>query len=455
MKKFILLICICIEIPINAQIPVLKLTGDFGYEYKDATVSIIMPDGTTKENLTGKIKWRGGTTNTEGKHKRNYKIKFDADQQLFGLRTDNNWILDAGQADVFRLRNRIATELWNDFSKKPYYYEKENEVFSGVRGNIVELYLNDEYRGIYCLTECIDRKELKLKKFDKKSGIIKGVLWKAEGYGISQMFNIIPYDNKSETWDTFEIKYPDLDDVQETDYSTLYNAIDFVINSSNEDFSQHIHEYFDIPVLIDYYIFLHTLNAFDNRGKNMYWAVYDKTENKKITLAVWDLDGSFGQRWIDQYIPNSSSPDFDFDICMKLYYRLKENNPNNFNENVIERYHQLRNNYLSTESLINRFKSYYNIIKESGAAEREEEKWSKDSDINGEIINFEKELDYITDWITKHMNYLDENVFSSTNAINTIPYHNTNNYFYTINGIKTNTLTKGIYIQNGKKYIIK
>ena len=82
--------------------------------------------------------------------------------------------MDAGQADLFRLRNRIATELWNDIASKPYYADQETDVLTGVRGQVVEVYLNNEYRGIYCLTECMDRKQLKIKKFDKKTGEIHG-----------------------------------------------------------------------------------------------------------------------------------------------------------------------------------------------------------------------------------------------------------------------------------------
>ncbi len=62
------------------------------------------------------------------------------------------------------------------------------------------------------------------------------------------------YDNKSEIWDVFEVKYPELDDIEETDYSTLWNAINFVANSSDEEFINHVAEYFDIPV-----IFLHRI----------------------------------------------------------------------------------------------------------------------------------------------------------------------------------------------------
>lgn len=70
---------------------------------------------------TAKVKWRGASSNAADKHKRNYKIKLNAEQSFLGMRKDKDWILDAGQADVFRLRNRIATELWNDFARKKVY----------------------------------------------------------------------------------------------------------------------------------------------------------------------------------------------------------------------------------------------------------------------------------------------------------------------------------------------
>ena len=103
----------------EVKLPIIKLTGEFGNDYQRGTFTLLMPDGTSKVDLEAKIKWRGGSTNIYGKHKRNYKIKFTENQQFFDMRTDNNWILDAGQADLFRLRNRIATELWNDIAHKP------------------------------------------------------------------------------------------------------------------------------------------------------------------------------------------------------------------------------------------------------------------------------------------------------------------------------------------------
>lgn len=130
---------------------------------------LLTPEANISTSINIKAKWRGGSTNSEGKHKRNYKIKTidvqgkSKDYSFLGLRKDNNWILDAGQVDLFRLRNRIATELWNDFATKPYYSDKEPKALSGVNGKVTEVILNNEYRGIYSLTESMDRKELRLK----------------------------------------------------------------------------------------------------------------------------------------------------------------------------------------------------------------------------------------------------------------------------------------------------
>jgi hypothetical protein len=161
-------------------LPIIHLNGDFSYEYQNGTITVSNPDEQSDDyELTARIKWRGGITNTDDKHKRNYNIKFDDDIKLFDMRKDNNWMLDAGQPDVFRMRNRIAMDLWNDMAHKPYYADKEPKALNGVRGCIVEVFLNDEYRGIYNFSEKMDRKQLKLKKV-YESGKVHGLLYKGK-----------------------------------------------------------------------------------------------------------------------------------------------------------------------------------------------------------------------------------------------------------------------------------
>ena len=438
-------------------LPVIHLLGEFENDYHQGKVTISIPEQETDIILNANIKWRGGSTNKRNKHKRNYKLKFDDDYQFFELRNDNNWILDAGQADLFRLRNRIAMDIWNDMVSKPYYINQEPKALSGVRGQVVEVFLNDDYRGIYNFSENMDRKQLKLKKYDKSTGEIHGELWKSKGHNYTLMWKCPDdYDNKSDTWYDFEIKYPDIEDLEETDWSTLWNAINFVANSSDDEFSQEVADYFDIPVLIDYYVFLETLAARDNVGKNVYWAVYDKAKDKKLTLAIWDLDGTTGAKWLEE----KAGPEVEMDYSLKVLTNLMTVNFDHFYEKANKRYHELRNNLLSTENLIKRYTDYYKVLKTSGAAKREEKKWSGDTDVKKEEINFDKEIAYITDWITRRMPYLDRDIFpeSFSNITNISKESVNDNKLYNLNGQVVNEkipLRKGIYIRNGRKIIIK
>ena len=455
---------------INTQLtftflPLLVMEGTFGYSYAQGNISLLSPDAAEPTNSFAKVKWRGGTTNTADKHKRNYKIKTLNEKgkkqeiSLLGMREDNNWILDAGQIDLFRLRNRIATEIWNDFATKPYYASKEPKAKSGVTGKVVEVILNNEYRGIYSLTEAMDRKELKLKKYDDKNQEFHGQLWKVSSWDKATFWDIDKdYDNTQETWHAFETKYPDIDDVNPTDYSPLYEAIDFVVNSNDEAFKKEAGDYFDIPVLIDYQLFLETLKPVDNNGKNMYWGIYDVAESQKLTLAIWDLDASVGQDWHcstplhpDYVLPNT---DLGVKDGFNLYHRLSSLNVDNYNEKVTSRYQELRKTYFSEDNLISRYQGYYDMLVKSGAASREECKWSKDSDIGGYPLNFKSEIEYIKNWIINRLNYLDTNQFPISTNISEIHQKESLSTKTTYNmlGQKVGASYQGLKIKNGKKF---
>lgn len=446
-------------------LPLLVLQGSFGYDYAQGSMSLYSSDATEPTISLIKAKWRGGSTNTADKHKRNYKIKTlnengkKQEISLLGMREDNNWILDAGQVDLFRLRNRIATEIWNQFASKPYYANEEPKAKSGVAGKVVEVILNNEYRGIYSLTETMDRKELKLGKYDDKSQVFHGQLWKVSSWDKSTFWDIEKdYDNSQETWHAFETKYPDIEDVNPTDYSPLYEAIDFVANSNDDTFKKEVRDYFDIPVLIDYQIFLEVLKPIDNCGKNMYWGIYDVAQNKKLTLAIWDLDASVGQDWhcSTPLHPDYVSPNTELGIkeAFNLYTRLSTLNVDNYNQKVADRYHELRKTYFSEENLISKYQSYYDMLVKSGAAIREENKWSEDSDIGGYPLNFKEEIDYIKNWITQRLNYLDTTQFPNSTNISNINQegYRQHNAIYNILGQKDENINKGLKIKNGKKF---
>ncbi len=464
-------------------LPLIQLVGDFGYNYVQGTFVFSHPDSATTESFAARIKWRGGTTNAKSKHKRNYKINFDEDHRFFGLRNDDKWMLDAGQPDVFRMRNRIAMDLWHDMASKPYYAEQEPKALNSVRGALVEVFLGNEWRGVYNFSEMMDRKQLKLKKTDDKTGEIHGCLYKAVSYNKTNL--LLPlegYDNSKDTFLGFEMKYPDLDDSDTVDWRPLADVVNTVIGFNKKEFTEHINEYFDVSVMRDMSLFYSVVNASDNIGKNTYWAVYDKAAGKCLTPAPWDLDATFGQRWGHVIAEEYYSPECTTDIDVMPFIYLYKYNCYDFNGQLNSRYKAMRQQgqVFDTDSLISRVTKYYKAMKNSGAAKREETKWSGDSDVWGDVIDFDAEYEYICDWITKHMALLDSTTF---------PLYFTKEFFDAIDAQSIESLTQtqdgpsaiynlsgqrigqeppcperqlrqphlrpGIYIMNGKKIVIR
>lgn len=473
------------------SLPVVKIYGTFNNDYSKGHIIVQETDQPITELMNMKAKWRGGITNGTGKNKRNYHVKLqDAEgnkmeRKFFGLRNDNSWILESCQVDMSRIRNRVLTDLWNDYSTPPYYIDLEPKAKTGTRGRFVELVLNDEYRGIYCMTENMDRKQLKLMKHDDVTGENHGMLWKSKDWSFAVMMGTRPNGNYyprdflttpnewSESWDQYYVKYPDIEDVPSTDWQPLYDAVNFTCYATDDEFKSRAAEVFDMPLLIDYYILMETILSTDNHGKNMFFAIYDKAQSQKVTFAVWDMDATTGQRWSDDYYHASFlGPEQDYAEFISnyehgdynLFKRLRDTNADDFNEKVRLRYRDLRANHLATESILQRFRTYLDEFKACGAAQREYDRWNGNSDISGLNLDFDTEMDYLTDWFTRRMNYLDTQRFdiaSLPSDIQTPERATAAQEVYNLSGQKVGTrqhidrLPAGIYIIGGKKVVVK
>ena len=407
--------------------PILCLTGDFNAEYSIGQVQITEPDSSQTVDLRARIKWAGGTTLYDWIEKHNYHIKFideygeKLDLSFFGLRKDNHWRLDAGIVDMLRFRNKVAHGIWAGFDSKPYYAESQPEARNYSRGEHVEMFLNGEYMGFFDMAEFLDRKQMKLKKYDETTGTFRGLMWKGKEVTRQTLFSrdSVVVDTV-ERWCGFDIMYPDFDDVYPTDYSVLNRAINFVATSDDSTFAEHVGEYFDLPVLADYYVFIQMLFAIDNSSKNIIWGCYNSALDQKLTLSVWDLEATVGQHWYDgqgYYHASEIQPENDLETCRftalsrsKLFMRLKQVPA--FWQRVMDRYWELRNTVLDPDSLIARYQATFDVLRTSGALERERERWTGSRDLANRQLDFQGELDYLSDWIRRRVNYLDHNTFA-------------------------------------------
>ena len=452
-------------------LPLLEVKATLSKEYQPATFTLHHPDSLKPLQLKGRIKWRGKTTLSNDRHKRNFHIKLEDDNgdklnlKLLGMRDDNSWLLDGGQTDLSRIRNLVAHQLWLDMAAKPYYADREPKARSAVRGELIELIVNGQYEGIYALTEAMDRKQMRLVKFNTDSTgqqVIRGQLWKANTYTGATAFNSTKeYCDTDSVWLGFETKYPELEEVTPTDYSILYNAVHFAQTAYDLKWKRQAHLYYDLPVIRDYFIFINALLAIDNTAKNIYWAVYDRTQDPMITLAVWDLDCTVGQDWTNNpFRPQDRvGPELNRTLTNNVMGRLFVL-IDDYRQGVIDRYAQLRQGPLHTDSLTCRYTDVIDHLIATGAATRESNRWDGDTDLGGHNLDWDAEKQYIADWIKRRLKFLDNNLFAQA-AIETVTDQQPQQQpaaIYNLMGQRMPqhaTLPPGIYIRNGQKIVIR
>ena len=135
-----------------------------------------------------------------------------------------------------------------------------------------------------------------------------------------------------------------------------------------------------------------------------------------------------------------------------VFHRLMTLNVNRFNDAVLSRYHDLRPTVFSVASLQQRFIDAYEAMRRSGALQREERRWSGDSDIAGLDLNFATELDYIKQWIAQRMEFLDQSF--ATLAIEELRSDPAADRCYDLLGRPARS-GKGLLLYRGRKTLVR
>ena len=105
--------------------------------------------------------YKGATTSNF--EKKGYAISLqnakeeNVDFPLLGMRSDNSWKLNAMVTDDNRIREMTACQIWEQLDAANEEVEEP-----GPRMEYVELVLDNDYQGLYCLVEPVDAKKLKL-----------------------------------------------------------------------------------------------------------------------------------------------------------------------------------------------------------------------------------------------------------------------------------------------------
>jgi hypothetical protein len=387
----------------RSEMPLIMVTTDGPIVNSPAVhgiISVADADGNVIEMHAG-FKIRG--TSSQQYDKKSYRVELwtdangtvMADTTFLGLRSDDDWNLEAMWAQPLRLRDKVANELWMEMYTLPYA-ENEPDALPGIRMKYADLFINGEYLGVYALTERMDRKQLGLRKYN---GEIRGVLYKGNGSGAPTFESLPTYDNTQDTWDNYEWVYPNESDTA-INWTHLYSFTNFVMNASNNVFYSQYSAQFDKANAIDYYLFINALKAMDNMGRNLFLARYKKSST--YFYVPWDLDAIWG---LDT---NGNQTNYSGDMMSNGFFDrlIQDCNDNGFVASAQTRYNALRSHILTTEHIMELVQSQYNELVESGAYDREHEAWP-------EFSVDESQLSYLSNWLDNRFHYLDSEINAS------------------------------------------
>ena len=344
--------------------------------------------------------------------KKSYSIEFvDSSQQetdvsLLGMRSDDDWILDAMYVDHARMRNRLCTDIWNAYNRIPHS-DNEPKSLNGTRGTFVEVILDGEYNGLYCLTERIDRKQLKLKKHN---GTQRGVSYKAVTWdNIMGYCSYDPYaSTESLLWNGFELTYPDTPSTAAWQYLQALLEYLSADHTSDATFTDEIHRHLHLDNLVDYTLLITALYAPDNVAKNLYLSIYDTQADHRFFFTPWDMDATFGRTYdgslIEQYAFSGSVP-----FGNQLISRLWHGDAQQFRKALAQRWHELRHTTLAPDSIAARIHTYQQLLESSGAFAREQARWPE---LCAE--NLAAEVSFMTTWYARNAQIIDSTLAQAT-----------------------------------------
>ena len=337
-------------------------------------------DWTSSSILEANI--RGNTSRTY--EKKGYKLSLkkqnkngeivEDKKSLFGLRNDDEWLLNAMYSDSSKIRDKLSADIWAEIGA---YQEEFPEAYFGTRMTYVEVFFNHEYWGLYVLMEPVDSKQLDRTK--EGEGGQEEYSYKSvtpQDVSTEELLNQEAY---GETLSGFELKGSHTV-IDRTSWEPLLYYLELRDLSDDEAFAAAASELTDREGALDIWIYLQAVLGIDNRGKNMYYVAKNRGNRQVVYFAPWDMDITWG----DALSEGTGDNVWDVGLFTALYSerinwsfgdRLIELDVDGSCDYVSERWKELRQGVLSDESLTEEIDGLIHQVRDSGALERDAERW--------------------------------------------------------------------------------
>lgn len=346
------------EITMDSDVPGRATIAAAGYEPID-TAMVVHERGGGWDKLFDKWSYRMEfhEIGSNGKDKKR-------DVSVLGMEPDSDWLLLGNAAEPTTVRNKLAWDIWRDWNAG------ENALMV-MDSELVEVFVNDEYVGVYQLMERIDEQE-EIERYggnvdtDCVGRLISSAnpsekpIWDLKASGVDFRMEY-RYEASGDAERLFELA---------EDFVALYRTDEQRLD--DEAFAALALERVDIEDLMSYILFYHACTLNDNNTNNVFIYIMREEDGRYVYRhAPWDMDSAF---WVLKSFEAHNTLRWP-DMTVTIPTRMLELDVGGCRKILWEMWNEKRRTILSTDSLNNRFMEMEQFMNRSGAYRREMQKW--------------------------------------------------------------------------------
>lgn len=269
----------------------------------------------------------------------------------------NKFCLKANWNDLSHARNVVSARIWGDMVRTRPDFESIPELmrtspnFGAIDGFPVRVFAAGEYQGRYAFNIPKDKWMSNMDDENPNHCILCG-----EDYG-SGCFRAPAMIDGSDWTDEIH------DTVPESIKTRWNECITFVQTSTDDEFKANLHQYFNVPSLIDCHIFGLVSCNLDGFGKNQLFVTYD---GRVWYASIYDMDATWGNHYMGTKLVSADYPRTSYEDYVSsassgngnlLYVRLEEL----FAEEIKARWNDVKTTALSLDSILNNFEKWASI----------------------------------------------------------------------------------------------
>ena len=284
-----------------------------------------------------------------------------ASRCVLGMPADTDWLLLGCGGDPTCARNELAWALWRDWNEGGL-------AFMTQQSQMVELFVEDEYVGIYQLLQRVDvEKEITKMggnpQTDCTARVIKapnlGKKANADWMDVAGIYGELRYAPSGMTAKAAFDRFDSYIAMSAQDQEKM----------PDEEFIRLCEETVDVKKMLEYFLFIQAAGlGLDNYYNNVYmWALWNG-HGYTYYLSPWDMDQAF-EPMIGQEAEDT------INLHYKLCWRMLNLNVGNARQLLWDIWNEKRSGMISDDGMYNRIQEFEDMINQSGAYLRESEKY--------------------------------------------------------------------------------